>query len=154
MTMTFPWAPVAERLTARGATTYVAQAEVLGVHRRQVQRWTAAGALSEVVADRVAVALETVPGELWPAEVAELHGAIADAMEAERRAKRAAIKRRYRQRNPDYVARQREARRAAYEHGRAYETARQRRYYAANAERERARVREYERRIRSQREAS
>lgn len=124
-------------------------AQRVGSDRRELYRWREAGGVPESAADRVAVKLGVTPCEIW-AKWHEVGMAMAEAEDARRRALRAATKRRYRAKHPDYAERQRAYRAAYYADAGDFERARQRRYYEANAERERARVRAYGRRRENQ----
>lgn len=103
----YPWGPLGEWVEAKGMTL-VELGERTGFSRRSVMRWKADGRLTERTADSVAIALGVMPGDIWPTW-GEHDEALAEQVEAERRARRAAAMRRYRARNPDYAERQRAA---------------------------------------------
>lgn len=104
------WAYVCDRGIARNETTnradwqgdtLVQLAERTGMAKRTLNRWKERGSLPERSADRVAVALGVLPGEIWP-------WYLEDAVEEERarlRALEAGRRRRYRASHPDYVER-------------------------------------------------
>lgn len=131
------WEPLWQLAQGRGLSMRTLQRRV-GSDGRELYRWREAGGVPEYAADRVALALGVMPGEIWGDE----WWALADAR---RRAARTASQRRWRSK-PEAAERNRVARRAAYAASAEYERARQRRYYAANAERERARKRDARRR--------
>lgn len=57
----WPWAPLGDRIGGSVRT----QADMLGVHQRQVSRWRSYG-LSDDQADRCALAAGLHPREVWP----------------------------------------------------------------------------------------
>lgn len=61
----FPFDPLAE---AAGNPSPAVLARQLGLHRRTVHRWRAAGCVPDRQADRAAVALGHHPAEIWPIE--------------------------------------------------------------------------------------
>lgn len=150
------WDALWSYANGRGIRTITDLAERSGLDVRYLYLFRQDG-VNERAADRIAVGLGDVPETIWGVEYIEATAyLVAKADEEEtaeserlaaeanrRRAMRAATKRRYRAENPGYAARQRALRKAAYEHGRDYETARQRRYYEENAEQERARSRAF-----------
>ena len=65
MTDRFPFAPLAQ---AAGDPGTSALARQLGVSRRTVHRWQAAGAIPARRADHAAIQLGHHPAEIWPIE--------------------------------------------------------------------------------------
>lgn len=110
--------PIADYLGGTDGT----QAEILGVSRRQVQRYKTDG-LSREHAERIAELLKLHTVELWP-EVLEHDLAAAEEHERRRREAKNAYRRRY------------------YQQNRERELADRRRYYAENRERILARTAE------------
>lgn len=58
--------PLEPLLEVTGTTSTSALAVMVGAHRRQAQRWFATGDLTDVWADRAAVALGSHPVLIWP----------------------------------------------------------------------------------------
>ena len=136
----YPLAPLFDVLTERGVSTITGACRALGVDPRDFYRWRRDG-VTERRADTLAVAIGLTPREVWPEWVEEDRRLVEDA-DTERRAAKAAVKRRYRADHPDYVERQAALRRRYYVEAGEYERARQRSDYRANLERERARKRQ------------
>jgi len=60
-----PGWPLEALLDAIGASSIRSAADALGVDRRQLHRWRAAGGLSDAVADRCAISIGTHPALVW-----------------------------------------------------------------------------------------
>jgi hypothetical protein len=139
MMLRYSWDEFWKWASNRGLTMNEVARRV-GSDRRELYRWREAGGVPKAAADRVAVKLGALPGEIWSAwnvDSAEM----VEAHRARRRAVHAAAKRRYRQRHPEVRERERAYRRAYYADSADYEKAARRRYYNANIEKERARKR-------------
>lgn len=61
----FPFNPLAEAADNPPATELARQ---IGLHRRTIHRWRAAGCVPDHQADRAAGALGHHPAEIWPIE--------------------------------------------------------------------------------------
>jgi plasmid maintenance system antidote protein VapI len=134
VTARYPFAPVDSVLARRGLTV-TAAAALFGVDRAQVNRWRRVG-LSDVQADRVAVALGLTPGELW-AEWLEGVMAEQEAAETARRAKASEWKRRKYQSDPEHRAERLARNRQWKAENRSTITFKAALYRASNAERRR-----------------
>lgn len=157
---TYAWPPLWALASGRGLT----MAQLGAVTGGAVYRWRRYGYLGEAAADRAAVALGVLPGEVWEEWEAD-SGRLLQAAEAERRAKVARRQRQLRASNTAYAERQRQSSAAWKERNRrrvaavtaAYEDANRERLTAvrrarrqANPEHHRAQQRAYRARRRLQ----
>lgn len=126
-----PWMPELERADRTAAET----AAAVGVTRRTLHRWKAAGEVPLAIADRLAVAAGRHPSEVWPDYF--------ERIDAERRARRAALERRRYRAN---LEAERARSRAYYAEVADYVRAHKRRTYWQDVETSRARLREKDRR--------
>jgi hypothetical protein len=109
MTRRYPWDEFWQWAEARGWTLN-AVARALG-DPRNLYRWRASGAIPEASADRLALAVGTMPGEVWASWDAD-GLAVAEAEDARRRAAAVERVRRRRAESPEYAERQRAVARA------------------------------------------
>lgn len=124
----YPWDEFWRWAEARGLNMSVI-AERVGRDTRQLYRWREKGSIGEAEADRVALALGAMPGDIW-STWHEAGLAAAEAEDARQRRLKADRLRRWRQKYPDARERARAYRRAYYAENRAYELRRQKAYDA------------------------